>query len=303
MSLETQPHTNGDPLPPLRPHQRHQQMEADAFCETCGYNLHGQPVARDERLGLMLCRCPECGRYHAAGKATTAASLWLSRLAAALMGVWIVIVLFAIFWIGMGFGALQVAHVEALSYVHRVADADGREVEWNQTSSGGSQMVYTGTTQPVLHWHNARTLQMPREWERPPEWQRAFLAWLVVGDVALGFLTGALLVTFFWHWRRWRYLLVMLLPVGVAAVALWGTLVASEGEYDPIAHWAASRILCHAAAQAAGILAGILVGRIIARTLVRMFIPPRPRQHLAFLWLADGKPSPAARTAAGAQAT
>ena len=34
----------------------------------------------------------------------------------------------------------------------------------------------------------------------------------------------------------------------------------------------------------------------IARTLLRMFIPPKPRQHFAFLWAADGKTMPAART-------
>ncbi|MDB5300946.1 MAG: hypothetical protein JWO87_2609, partial [Phycisphaerales bacterium] len=42
-------------------------IHTDTFCESCGYNLHTQAVVRDERLGLLICRCPECGRWAAAG--------------------------------------------------------------------------------------------------------------------------------------------------------------------------------------------------------------------------------------------
>src|SRR5689334_10785837 len=182
MSLETQPHTNGDPLPPLRPHQRHQQMEADAFCETCGYNLHGQPVARDERLGLMLCRCPECGRFHAAGKATTGASLWLARVAAGAMGFWIFVVLFAVFWILMGFGAIQVVHIEELSYATMVAD-DGKEVEWGATGGGGYGLVYKGTTQPAPAYHRVRSLVPARgEQRRSSQQEKEMIVLLLLFD-------------------------------------------------------------------------------------------------------------------------
>ena len=303
MSLETEPTIdNGEPLPALRPHQRHQQMEADAFCESCGYNLHGQPVNRDERLGLMVCRCPECGRYHAAGKAATGASVWLSRVAAGLMGFWILIILFAVFWIGMGFGAIQVMHVETLSFNHEVADVDGREVEWTMPAAPNSAsiMVYKGTTQPAAGWHNERTLVPPNPGVFHGNWSLGFVLGMALGDAALGFVTGALLVTLFWHWKRRRYPLVMLLPFLVAAFALYGTIFDSSNEYASIAGWTASRILMHAAGQAAAIALGVLLGRPLARGLVRMFIPPKPRQHLAFLWQADGRPVPPVRTAVAA---
>ena len=96
-----------EPLPPPQPHERHAQLETDLFCEQCGYNLHGQIVTRDPRLGFMVCRCPECGRFHPAGHRTTAASLWRSRLAAGLLLLWILIVLTAWFFATLGLGALR----------------------------------------------------------------------------------------------------------------------------------------------------------------------------------------------------
>jgi hypothetical protein len=46
-------------------------IQQDLFC-SCGYNLLSQRVEVDERLSLPVCRCPECGRFHAL--ATTCAS-------------------------------------------------------------------------------------------------------------------------------------------------------------------------------------------------------------------------------------
>jgi len=36
-------------------------VQTDTFCEGCGYNLHTQAVVREARLGILICRCPECG--------------------------------------------------------------------------------------------------------------------------------------------------------------------------------------------------------------------------------------------------
>ena len=37
---------------------------------------------------------------------------------------------------------------------------------------------------------------------------------------------------------------------------------------------------------------GLLIGRPLGRIAVIALVPPRPRQFLAFLWLADGKTPP-----------
>src|SRR4051812_19229538 len=67
-------------------------VETDAFCD-CGYNLHGQVVWRDEGLGILVCRCPECGRHAAAGRFTGIHSAWLHRLSMALVILWVMFLL------------------------------------------------------------------------------------------------------------------------------------------------------------------------------------------------------------------
>src|SRR5438093_4740973 len=104
-----------DPLPPLKPQEKHARLEVDVFCVECGYNLHSQTVVRDERLGIFVCRCPECGRFHPAGVGVTATTTWAARLATMLLAFWVLIVLFALFWVVIGLGAVQVAFVEDLT--------------------------------------------------------------------------------------------------------------------------------------------------------------------------------------------
>ncbi len=63
--------------------------EVDYFCERCGYNLHGQAVRRDPDTQVMLMRCPECGTFHPAIGASSAARLWVARWARAMLIVWV----------------------------------------------------------------------------------------------------------------------------------------------------------------------------------------------------------------------
>src|SRR3954464_13465182 len=105
-----------DPLPKLPPVRQHMRLEVDTFCVECGYNLHGQTVNRDERLGIFVCRCPECGRFHPAGVGVTATNVWLRRLATVLLAFWVLVVLFGLFWVVMGMGAVQVSFVEDMTY-------------------------------------------------------------------------------------------------------------------------------------------------------------------------------------------
>lgn len=278
--------------PPVPPPKRAAHLETDVFCERCGYNLHGQPVERDPRLGLMVCRCPECGGWHAAGRGITSASLWLARLATLVLFLWVLIVLFAIFWLCMGFGAVQVTHVDEFSYRHWIAD-DGQPIE--RDASRG--WVYSGTTRPATPDRIVRRAYPPKDDNFSAERHREQILIgsiiLVLCDLSLGLVGGMLLVTFFWHWKRSRYTLTLLLPFAIAAFVVAAMLYADD-DYTDIRGWAASRILMHAALQAVFLYIGIRIGRPLARGLLRMFIPPRPRQVFAFLWRADDKPMPAA---------
>jgi hypothetical protein len=293
--IETPVEQPAMPLPPL---QRHQQLEIDTFCTTCGYNLHGQPVTRDPQLGLFVCRCPECGQHHPAGVGVTAASVWSARLATALLALWVAIVVNAFIWISIGLGALTVSHIEMFTWTKLIAP-DGREVEYMEvpasTGGGGGlwTTVYKGTTQPAVgQQRTVRTLEAPRSEDFRWRWRFMVMNAVLAGGTAL--LSGALLVVFIWHWPRRRYWLVMLLPFVIATfVAAIFYVTDTDDEYGAVRGWIVSRSMEYAALEAACFAVGIWIGRPAARGLLRMFIPPKPRQHFSFLWRIDGKTPPA----------
>jgi hypothetical protein len=286
-------------LPPL---QRYQHLEVDTFCTGCGYNLHGQPVTRDMNLGIFVCRCPECGQHHPAGVGVTAASVWMSRAATALLALWVLIVLNAFFWICIALGAITVSHIEMVTTTKMIAP-DGREVDYAEiptapTAGGGGASwtpVYKGTTQPAPEHRNIRTLDKVSGQDL--RWRARIFTFNVILAAATALVSGALMVVFLWHWRRARYALVLLLPFVIAAgVAALFYANDMDDEYERLRGWILSRSMGYAALEAASLAIGMLLGRPAARGLLRMFVPPRPRQHFAFLWRIDGKTPPPATT-------
>jgi hypothetical protein len=285
-----------DPVAPQNPLVREGQLDTDTFCESCGYNLHGQRVARDERLGIMICQCPECGRYHPAGHRTTAQSVWLSRMAAAGLMFWILVVLTVVFLLGMGLGAIDWLHVDAFSSSKTVAAANGREIGYAQVN-GAWTTVYAGTMQPVLgNVRQVRTVKLPGDLSLKDRWMIMII--LHFFAAGLGMLSGILLVVVLWHWPRRKYFWFLLLPL---LAALWdiGFVLVGDDQYELIRGWAISRVLYQMTIQMIFVIIGIRIGRPVARWIIRMIIPPRPRQHLNFLWRIDGKiPPPATIPAA-----
>jgi hypothetical protein len=277
-------------FPPLKTAERYLQLEVDTFCVECGYNLHAQPVTRDERLGIFICRCPECGRFHPAGTGLTATRPWMNRLAVGLLVLWVLFVLHAIFWIVMGLGVVTVAHTE-IATNRRPVTLDGQPAVWNETGTG-PRVVLKGTTQPVNGYRWAYTLEDVGHGQMSYMNRRRWFTWgavfaLMGMSAAVALVTGVLMVTFLWHWKRRGYRLALLLPFAVAA-ALLGYFALNH-EYEEIFWWSAGVAFGYALLQAVFMAAGTILGRPIARGVLRMFVPPRPRQHFAFLWRVDGK--------------
>src|SRR5690349_9317481 len=122
-------------LAPPRPLGRYGQLETDAFCAGCGYNLHGQDVSLDERLSFLVCRCPECGRFHPAGTGTSANSVWLMRFTSMLLVAWMSLVLGVTVLAAFAFGGLQVGLVDTYCWMQQ-----------GQSSAYGNRYYYS--TQP-----------------------------------------------------------------------------------------------------------------------------------------------------------
>ncbi len=255
-------------------------IETDRFCDGCGYNLRTQQVRRDPRTDLLLCRCPECGRFHPAREGTTAGHVWLRRLGTVLLFVWIVLLLS----VGLGLGSAQlginIATLEELTtYRHA-----------NITTTVTPQGIVTITSSSG-----------PTPWRREvdPQFEHyaEFIALMAGLSLALGFLLILVAVTAMHHWRRWGYY-VLALAMPFAAGALAWKIWAMDNPH--LAEWATMYVLGFSAAYLIGALLGIPLGRPLARLLATLLLPPRVRPVLSFLWLADGKEPPRGSHAARA---
>lgn len=287
-------------LPPLAPLERYAVIEADQFC-TCGYNLHGQRIGRDERLGFMVVRCPECGAWHPAGHGSTATRVWLRRLAGVLLVIW-----------GLGLLAGGLAIAGALVGFHfgvTMSDTVGvmierssdRVVQYGNDADGtfGYMYVDTGEFMAANSGVVFEYVEVPRShplaaystttWSGPPVFAYVML-WGIPTLLAL--IAGIVQAVTLWHLRgiaRWIIPLVLtLLPYAILLAFTFGV-----DEF---------RYLRPMLVQNGGILfgatfalwiIGVVFGRPIGRGLARLLVPPKPRQALAFLWHADGKDVPA----------
>jgi hypothetical protein len=254
-------------------------VQTDTFCEGCGYNLHAQPVVRDDRLGVLICGCPECGKYSAAGQTTTAARLWLNRIATTLLVSWVffLLVVFALGALFLGMLAYgQVAELTATENIQKtVKQLPG--YAGPGYAAGGNVTYYES-------YYVIRPLTTDAE-----EAQRRLSAQILIHatSLTLALLGGVFFAVFVWH-APWRLRPLALLPVLVGcgfAAAIW--------YMDPMSSrvrtWGLGHIARTALLDAIALAIGVLIGRTFARAMLTLLVPPKARQHLAFLWTCDGK--------------
>jgi hypothetical protein len=246
------------------------RLEVDHFCDQCGYNLHGQLVTREPHTDLLVCRCSECGRFHPAAQGVTAGRLWLNRLALFLVLVWICIVVSVVLALGGAHLGICIGTLEELT--------ETRFINPLTPPTSGPFTVPPGYVPRFEH------IVRPPDKDTP-----AFLALMFGLTFALGYVLVTWLAVTMHHWRRVYYLVFIVafaLLAGTVETWMW-TLYAPE-----LSDWAALYIRGFGATcLVSGILAA-LTGRAAARLLVRIVLPPRPRQVLAFLWTADRLPLP-----------
>ena len=275
-----------DDLTPL-PSTRHGQIEVDTFCTGCFYNLHGQVVTIDERLGFPICRCPECGRFHPAGVGVTASSVWVRRWATSGLFVWVMIVLTGTIGILFAMGGMSAASVEAFTDGTYVTP---QGLPLNQNFNNGNVTYTTNGSKSIVA--NPKYAYVLRPWHGGDENRPGVDAMLVFSAIslALGLFAGVLLVTLLWHWPRYRYFMCGLLPM-IPCLFL-AVIYSNNDSYQYIRAASIEHFAAQTAIQIVGLLTGVAVGRAVSRTIIRAVIPPKPRQALAFLWKVDGKKLP-----------
>jgi hypothetical protein len=236
-------------------------VETDAFCD-CGYNLHGQGVWRDERLGILVCRCPECGKHAAAGKFTGIHSAWLHRLSTLLVVIWAgyMVVLF-LFLSGMSAAWPNMHFQYFLSYEP-------------VPNSGPNPTQYIWTFHQLDTWGLQRA-----------GFEVGFdLSLAAVNGLAIGMATAV----FLWH-LRWRAYLLVIPPMIVVGLLYWAWGAGMMEVTDAVRHWLAVRAAGYGVWEGFWLVVGIWIGRPVARMGLRLLLPERLLQHLAFLWYRDGK--------------
>jgi hypothetical protein len=77
------------PQPPSAEPTVVSRLDADRFCDHCGFNMRTLAVVRDPGTQLLVIRCTECGRHHAAAHTTPVISVLIRRVAPLLTLLWI----------------------------------------------------------------------------------------------------------------------------------------------------------------------------------------------------------------------
>ena len=231
-------------------------VEGDPFCR-CGRNLHGQSVVRDDRTGVPMAQCPECGAFHAAGAADTAVTQWAARFYAAVVLAW----------------ALVLANIAAAAILVQTF-CNGIAAEEMFFPSSGVYDANFSSGGP----DDSRLF-----------WQAMFL----LVPLGLGAFLGLLQAVAMWHVRGPARLIPIVFVLAAAALMTALGLYDSYA-YRQSGDYALARSIVAgvSAVTFLGWLAMLFLGRPIARAFAAVAVPPAPRRALAFLWAADGKTLP-----------
>jgi len=245
------------------------RVEIDRYCDGCHYNLITQAVRLDERTGLLMARCPECGRFHAANRYTTAVSQWTRRMAPILFGLWILLLVSLYFGIAFGSGGITGAFIDSLI-----------NFKYIRTS--------TDPSTPVLMQLTLRDVPKDEYW--------VIMCWSLFGQISLGLISGIGMTVVFPHWRRSGYVLVALITTFLVSLTLyigWCLFLHGGIQDQDMRLWLLRYIGLFQILFLCTCLIGILFGRAIARLSVRVFLPSTLRTPFIYLWMVDEKEPPA----------
>lgn len=144
------------------------RLDSDRFCDHCGFNMRTLAVVRDPGTQLLVIRCTECGRHHAAAHTPPVVSVLVRRVAPLLTLLWVAALL--------GLTAFL--------------------------------MLIQTVPQVVIHEHfKARQVSGAWEFTLPPQIvTRMTILSIVSGGIALAAVT--LYTCACHHWRRWGYVLL-----------------------------------------------------------------------------------------------
>jgi hypothetical protein len=299
-------------------------LVGDRVCATCGFNLCGQSVVREQHYNMLMVRCPECGTV-APMMEYPLLTKWSVRFGYVLAAGWLLVLLLMIaVSSGVLFGQCNsVAQWGCMPLATEIAKL--QKAHWQEQT--GLKPDFVGPIDPNFIASQSWVVQQALTAE-PGAYSYIDKTWWDSQDVdvivaSLGGTTKAvelsklaMLVQWFliplgigWFWA------VALLHVKLRRVAIWIPLLLFVGGavlylvvpntwfntwnwWGDTAQNIAFRSKGWIVMLAAGglstmlVLIGVLTGRPLARLAVRGLLPPRLRGTLGYLWLATGRTPP-----------
>jgi len=274
--------------------ERVSTLLADRPCSKCLFNLVGQSIVRERRYGLLIVRCPECG---------TVASLqeypllgrWANRWAALSAAAWLlaaVAVTIGLAGVILGF-TVGTMETTSMPLQRVIASA----FEEHQKAQGVPVNQVSGWWNIDQSWWDVQDrralIEAAGGLSKAIEW-RGFVIWVIAFVVM--FPLAAVWAVGAAHRRGWELALTYLPMLLIAAMFFSGAYLPGSrwrgaSELAAQTLWPVTLPICLVLAVLP-LAVGAAFGRPFARLLVRLWLPPRLRVPLSFLWICDGKPPP-----------
>jgi hypothetical protein len=277
-------------------------LQSDRLCHRCGFNLIGQPVVREDRLGMCVVRCPHC-RQVAALDEYPPLGHWLNRWAMLAAALWLLLI--TAFALGslLLTGGLTIGFVIESTYRYESRISEAYRDWLEERTPDRADRFFWNDEQFRVFWDEQGPIVLT-----DPGLSRASIEWeelsLLLIPACIAFLAGCFLSVALLQWSRRRLVLGQWLIVGpllLAAGAVWLWLARMPFTSAPHVAWVRMYLPVLALVLPSVMLIlsiGLVTGRPIARGLVRALLPPRLRGALAILWTAEGRrvPGPPACT-------
>ena len=274
------------------------ELSGDRLCAACCFNLSGQTIVREKHYGLLIVRCPECGTP-AALQEYPLLGRWATRLGYVAAAGWLLGMMLLVFISALVMWRTSESLAERMAAPYATYQAK----VWSEhmAAQGGTPNYQTAQT-----WWQG--LDKKKLFQEAGGWTSA-IAWTGLWTSLNTLMTvgpmGVVLAVATPHARRKGRLGILLVVSGLAGV-FWLMSVGAVTGFGANAYFyyygygatGASHelwIVLGSLSVGTGVLSlaiGLWMGRSLARGLVRLFLPPRLRGPLAFLWMADGKRIP-----------
>lgn len=278
--------------------ERISTLLADRPCARCAFNLVGQSIVRERHYGLLVVRCPECGTI-ASLQEYPLLGRWANRWAAIAAAAWLLLaaaVSFGIAGVMFGFtiGTMETTNRPLADLISKKHEDHQQAI---QLAQGVAQPQMSGWWNIDATWWDAQDkaalLNEAGGWAGAVQWW-GFLIWLV--GFGILFPLGSVWAVGAAHRRGWRLLATYLPMILIAAVFfsmanISGNRWLNAGDLAARMLWPVTLPIA-AALAILPLLLSAMFGRSIARCLIVLWLPPRLRVPLSFLWVCDGKTPP-----------